>query len=110
MTEITDVRAPAVKALRALGIWVIVTAVKGKRGKSTLATGEPGMPDLYLPGLGHIETKARGGKLSPAQIAWHARARAAGLRVATADSAGEVVRVAVGWRNEALHERSMGWR
>lgn len=53
-----------------------------------------GLPDLLLMGHGHaawVEVKARRGRLSPAQSAWHDAARAAGQTVLVARSASDLV-------------------
>lgn len=86
------------RALRMAGFWVIRLQSSGRRGSRTMANGEPGLPDLYLPGLGHIEVKRPGQALSENQLKWHARAKSSGVRVWTVDSAAEALRVAVEWR------------
>lgn len=77
----TELQRQIKKALESAGVWVIRTQVKGSNGRRAVATGEPGMPDLYLPGLGHLEVKLPGEMPSAAQASWHERARAAGVRV-----------------------------
>ena len=105
MTE-TEIQRAIVVALEAIGVWVIRTGVSRKRGKRGTQSGEPGFPDLYLPGLGHLEVKRPGEALSPEQITWHARAKAVGVRVRTVDSAGEAERVVMAWRDGRGEERA----
>jgi hypothetical protein len=104
MTE-TKLQRSIIVALRALGFWVIRLQSSGRRGARSLGNGEPGLPDLYLVGLGHLEVKLPGRALSDEQNRWHARARKAGVRVWTVDSVGEAVRVAREWRTEVGLER-----
>jgi hypothetical protein len=87
-----------VQVLTTCGFWVIRLNVTGRRGERTSATGEPGLPDLYLPSLGHIEVKRPGQNLSPAQVAWHAKAAKHGLRVRVVSSPEDAVQTAMAWR------------
>lgn len=80
MTE-TQLQAAIVRALKRIGFWVIRTQVTGRRGARSVATGEPGMPDLYLPGIGHLEVKLPGARIEDAQLEWHERARKKGVWV-----------------------------
>ena len=97
----TDLSKAIRKALAAMGIWVVRLQSSGRRGPRSVATGEPGMPDLWTP-YGLLEVKTETGKLSPAQVAWHERARAEGLNVATVRSVEDAVRIVTEWR--------AGWR
>ena len=99
MTE-TDLQRAIMRALRTCGVWVIRTQSSGRSGPRSVATGEPGMPDLYLPGLGHLEVKLPGGKVSEAQHEWHAKADRAGVRVAVVRSVSEAIKVAAAWGSE----------
>lgn len=99
MTE-TELSRRIREALQQLGYWVIRTQVKGRSGKRAVATGEPGMPDLYLPGLGHLEVKMPGKKLSDKQCEWHIKASARGVRVATAWSVSEAITIVRSWDRE----------
>lgn len=94
----TELQAQIREAFDTLGIWCIRLQSSGRRGSRTLANGEPGLPDLYLPGLGHLEVKRPGEALNKNQIAWHKRAKAAGVRVHTVDSVHEAVTKAMEWR------------
>jgi hypothetical protein len=85
------------KALTAIGVWVVRLQSSGRRGPRSVATGEPGFPDLWTP-YGLIEVKTEKGKLSHEQERWHERARAEGLNVATVRSVQEAVDVVSGWR------------
>ena len=69
-----------------------------------------GTPDLHIVGQGWLECKVPGQKLRDEQTAWHLRARAHHVRVETVESVGQAVEVAMRWRTEMDHERSMGWR
>lgn len=99
MTE-TQLSARIREALETLGFWVIRLNVSGRRSARAVANGEPGLPDLYLPGLGHLEVKRPGQALNANQIKWHRRAKAAGVRVHTVDSVGEAVVTAKNWASE----------
>lgn len=57
-----------------------------------------GFPDLVVVGLGFIEVKRPGGKLSPAQVEWHEKALRRGARVATVTSWADAVAVCMAWR------------
>lgn len=100
----TKIQAAIVKALKVARVWVIRTQSKGRTGKRSIGTGEPGMPDLYLPGLGHLEVKAPGGKLSVEQVAWHARAARAGVRVATVTTTLEALQQVSLWQIQAARQ------
>lgn len=82
--------------LRALGFHV-------SRFQQTRASRQTiGVPDLWIghPGWqlsGWLELKAPGGRLSPAQRAWHATAHASGARVAVVHDRDELVTVLIGW-------------
>lgn len=97
------------RALEACGVWVIRTQVVGRNGARACATGERGLPDLYLPGLGHLEVKVGGGRLSKDQVAWHSKAARYGVRVATVRSVSEAVKIVGMWRAEREHSKAMGW-
>lgn len=96
----TELQKAIVSALTQNRVWVIRTQVSGRRGSRSVATGEPGMPDLYLPGLGHLEIKHGTGKLSDVQVEWHERARKAGVKVETVRSVSEAISVVARWRAE----------
>lgn len=97
----TILQAQIIKALKTVGVWVIRTQVKGRRSARSVATGEPGMPDLYLPGLGHLEVKyGEKSTCNDDQLAWHARARDAGVNVAVVRSAADAVRIVQLWRRQ----------
>lgn len=93
----TELQKAIVRALRQNKVWVIRTQVSGRRGPRSVATGEPGMPDLYLPGKGHLEVKHGDGKLSDDQLAWHRKAARAGVRVETVRSVSEAISVVAQW-------------
>ena len=100
MTE-TDLQREIVGALRDAGFWVIRLGVSKKRGRSHgTISGEPGLPDLYLVGLGHLEVKMPGKDLSPEQERWHGKAASRGVNRAVARSVAEAMRTALLWRAE----------
>ncbi len=98
MTE-SDLQASIMSALRSCGFWVIRTGVTKKRSRSHgTNSGEPGMPDLYLPGFGHIEVKLPNEDLSDEQRAWHDRAKRNNVRVAVVTSVEQALRLGISWR------------
>lgn len=102
----TQLQTAIVKALRQMGVWVIVMNVTKRRGKRGVNCGEPGMPDLCLVTLGEkwshlagwIEVKMPGEKLSEDQVSWHDRASEQNVLVGTADSITEAIRLVRWWR------------
>lgn len=97
----TDLQREIVKALRDAGFWVIRLGVSKKRSRSHgTQSGEPGLPDLYLVGLGHLEVKLPGKDLSPEQERWHGKAASEGVNHATVRSELEAMRTALLWRAE----------
>ena len=98
----TDIQRASMRALRSLGFWVIRFGVNKKRGRGGTNSGEPGTPDTCVMGFGWIEYKAsEDDELSPAQLAWHAKALKAGIRVAVVWSISQAVQVALAWRGNA---------
>jgi hypothetical protein len=59
------------------------------------------MPDLCLPRFGWLEVKKGNGRLSPAQIAWHEKARRQGVRVATVRTVLEALETVASWEKAA---------
>ncbi len=96
----TELQAIIMDELRKLGFWVIRLGVNKRRGRRGTNSGERGMPDLYLPGLGHAEVKLPGEELSPDQVAWHAKAKRYNVRVTVWTSAAQAIRESVAWRLE----------
>jgi hypothetical protein len=99
----TDLSRRIREALRQLGCWVVRQQSSGRRGVRSVASGEPGLPDIQVlaPVHGFIEVKVPGGRLNANQELWHARARNAGLRVAVVHSVDEAVDVVMVWKKEA---------
>lgn len=93
----TALQTAIVKALRQMGVWVIVMNVTKRRGSRGVNCGEPGMPDLCLPALGWGEVKLPGNDLDPDQVIWHEKARKGGVNVATWFSVGAAVETAQFW-------------
>ena len=94
----TELQRLIMNTLQALGFWVVRTAVKGKRGKLGVRTGETGMPDLCIVSpSGWLEVKLPDGRLSDEQEAWHRRARNRGIKVATVRSVEEAVEIVRSW-------------
>lgn len=88
-------------ALAANGFWVVRLGSVGHHGKRSLGTGEPGLPDIMLVGLGFLEVKTDKGKLSAVQVAWHQKATHEGVRVATVRSVRDALTIALAWRRES---------
>jgi hypothetical protein len=101
MSEV-ELQKAIMDAMGQLGIWAIRTGVAVKLSNRGTASGVPGMPDLYLPGLGHLEVKQPGHTLSPRQVIWHERAKKEGVRVATVTSVSEATETALRWKQERL--------
>jgi hypothetical protein len=88
-----------IATLRRLGFWVWAqTSGTFRRSGRTYAAAPAGTPDVRVEPYGWIETKAGKGERSPAQIAWHAKAKRHGARVATVWTLQDGVDVAVEWR------------
>ena len=87
-----------IAALQSAGIWA---DRRNSGGNQRIRLCERGTPDIWTP-RGYIEGKAPGDRLNPSQIAWHARARVHGVRVATVnyDSPGEAIEIVSGWESE----------
>lgn len=99
MTE-TELQNQIMDALTRIGVWVIRSAVSVKRGRYSINTGEPGLPDLCLPVYGWGEVKLPGKELDPDQVKWHERAKKEGVRVATWWSVADAVASVQQWRRE----------
>jgi hypothetical protein len=67
-------------------------------GSRFVHCAEPGTPDRVLPGLGWIEVKKPGGKLSDAQRRWKAWAEANGVNYIAVDNVADGVAAALVWR------------
>jgi hypothetical protein len=98
----TELQASIKKALEGMGVWVIRTGVSVKRSNRGTSSGVPGMPDLCLPRYGWLEVKQPGHTLSPRQVAWHQKAAAHGIRVATVHSVLEAVEAVRSWRRQGF--------
>lgn len=72
-------------------------SVKVQRGFMRLASA--GTPDLCIIGLGWLEIKRPGQKLTEDQERWHDRARRAGAWVAVAESVSDAAAIALRWRS-----------
>lgn len=96
----TELSASIRGALAANGFWVVRLGSVGHHGKRSLGTGEPGLPDIMLVGLGFLEVKTEKGKLSEIQERWHAKALREGVRVATVRSIRDALTMALAWRLE----------
>jgi hypothetical protein len=99
VTESRDVTAPLMKALARLFPSLIVQRLHSGRGRRRQLLCIPGTPDILVVAPGGrtlwIETKSKGGRLSPAQREMHNKLRAMG----------HDVRVAVLWREGVEHVR-----
>jgi len=98
----TQLSASIRGALEANGFWVIRQQSKGRTGRRSVGSGEPGIPDLQILGMGRgwLEVKTEDGELSPVQIVWHAKAVAAGERIDTVRNIHEALVRALAWRRE----------
>ena len=95
----TALQGAIVDALQSLGFWVIRTAVKRKRSKVGIRTGEPGMPDLWTE-YGWLEVKLPGNGLDPDQVTWHRKAERHAINVAMTTSVTESVAILRRWQSE----------
>jgi hypothetical protein len=90
----TDLSRSIRSALEATGAWVErIQAGKHRVKGGVLVCASPGTPDLLVlwPRVVFLEVKLPKGKLKPTQELWHARAQAAGLRVAVVRSVAEAL-------------------
>lgn len=97
----TELQASIVSALERLGHIVIrVQSGKVKVRGGWMQLAPEGTPDLCVLGPPYptllttttwLETKVQGGKLRPAQVAWHERAKKGGHRVAVVRSVAEAL-------------------
>jgi len=97
----TALQRSIIVALEQMGVWVIRTAVKAKRGKLGARTGEPGMPDLWTE-YGWLEIKLPDGVLSHDQKTWHTKAERHGINVETVRSVAQAVSAVQDWRRAKL--------
>lgn len=84
-------------SLISAGVWVerIQSGQHRVRG-GVLHCASPGTPDLFLPALNvWLEVKTESGRLKASQIAWHARAKATGVRVVVVRSVREALAAVV---------------
>lgn len=88
------------QALTKAGFWVVRLQSSGRRGSRSVASGEPGLPDICVLDAGpmFLEVKTDIGKLSDAQLRWHAKALQRGVRSAVVRSVSEAMSVVNGWR------------
>jgi hypothetical protein len=93
----TLLQTAIVRALRQMGVWVIVMNVTRRRGKRGVNCGEPGMPDLWTE-YGWLEVKLPGGELDPDQVAWHERAASRGVLARKVDSVSKALIICQQWR------------
>ncbi len=98
-----ELQAAIMDALAKMGVWAIRTAVKRKRSKVGIRTGEPGMPDLWTE-YGWLEVKLPGNGLDPDQVTWHQKANSRGVGAAMTTSVSESIAIIRRWRNER-HDR-----
>lgn len=103
MTE-TQLSAAIRKALERAGFWPIRVNSGALRVAGGFVHGAPaGTPDICLVDLGAwLEVKLPGRLPDEKQLAWHARALKAGVRVATVTSEAEALKTALTWRKETF--------
>ena len=95
-----EIQAAVIEALQAMGVMVErVQSGKVKVRGGWMRLASEGTPDLWT-SLGWLECKTEKGLLSDEQIAWHARARDAGVNVAVVRSAADAVRIVQLWRRQ----------
>lgn len=97
----TELQNAIIDAYRKLDVWVIRTARSKKRGWKSINTGEDGQPDLWTE-LGWVEVKLPGKDLDPDQVIWHAKAKRRGVRVGTAWSVEDAIRLARAWMSSTI--------
>jgi len=96
MTE-SAIQSAILDALRLAGHWPMRVNAGGYRAGARLAPA--GTPDICLIDLGAwLEVKAPGGRLSPLQRRWHAKAKRKGVRVAVVTSVDEAMAAVRGWQ------------
>lgn len=102
----TDLKLAFMQAMKLLGVWCIRQQVRGQDGPRSVATGEPGMPDLMilLPapvGVCFIELKAKGrkagGRTLMAQAEWSKKAGHLGIIVQQHDTLWGAVNAVLTW-------------
>lgn len=98
MTE-TDLIRITIKALKSVGYWPIrINSGSAKIKRGYLHLAPKGTPDICLVyPCGWLEAKLPGEKCSPDQTAWHARARAHGVRVGVFTTDAEALEYARKW-------------
>lgn len=111
MSETSDIVTPALKALKRLNVIAWRMNSGGRRGRVTLApAGTPDILGVLAPSgrLFGLEAKLPGGKPTPVQAEWHARAQGSGVLVATIHSAADAVRVVTEWQQRERSEETRG--
>lgn len=80
-------------SLISAGVWVErIQSGTIRLGGRFIHCASPGTPDLFLPALNlWFEVKTETGRLEASQIAWHARAKATGVRVVVVRSVREAL-------------------
>ena len=96
-TNETAMKATALRFIQGMGVWAFKVHC-GRRGRIQLAP--EGTPDIWTQ-YGWLEGKTETGKLSPAQVAWHERARREGVNVATFRSPREALEQVLRWKGGA---------
>lgn len=97
----TALQTDIVKALRQMGVWVIVMNVTKRRGSRGVNCGEPGMPDLWTE-YGWLEVKLPDGVLEDDQKTWHAKAARHHINVEVVRSINQALDAIKSWRLEVL--------
>lgn len=96
----TTLSAQIRQALESAGYWVErMQSGKAKVRRGYMQLCSPGTPDLLVVSpYGWLEVKVPGKKRNPDQIAWHARAKKLGIRVAVVTSAGDALAEVLFWK------------
>lgn len=89
----TDLSRDIQRTLAKLGIWCIrVQSGKVRVRGGWMQLAEEGTPDLCCPALAlWLEVKTLAGEPKPSQVAWHARAKREGVKVAVVRSISEAI-------------------
>ena len=103
-TRESDLHNAIVRTLNNHGIinWTMLRGTA--RGGSVYCT--PGIPDIYLPGLGWLELKTETGSASVQQLRRHEELRDAGDNIAIITNINQALEVITKWEQKKLERRT----